>query len=155
MTFTARDHHHQCPLLNIPTPAYQAMNLMSKSAVWVSEGHPDSGTSSPPTKHLSLHLKNSDLSSSLARKPLRGYWDAIQILALCGACHTWPLLLSHCSSQHLEPPPRLLDTHCKSSASQLLSSTLFLIWTPLLGATGFGGRPWNQCSWEYGQGLTS
>lgn len=35
---------------------------------------------------------------------------------MCGACRRWSHLLSYCSSQHLEPPSQLLETHCQSSA---------------------------------------
>lgn len=102
--------------------------------MWVSEGHLSTRAFSPPPRHLSLHLKNSDLSCSLAQKAPQGYWDCRPVPHFVwGLPQVVPApvpLLQPASGT----PSQLLETHCQSSASQLLPSTLFLIWTPPLGA---------------------
>lgn len=146
-TCMARDHHRQCPLLNTPTPAHQAMSLMTKRAVWVrvtlAQRRP---VLLPGVYHCMLKIQTS--CSSLAQKPPQSHWDNIwslaQTLTLCGTCHRCPQLLSHYPSQTLGPSLPLLQTHCKSSFS-LCPLTPFLI----------GPHPWAPWALEEGPGISA
>lgn len=92
----------------------------------------------PRVSHRTLNTQTP--CSSCAQKPPQGHGDTIrslgQILTLCGACHRWSQLLSHCPSQPLGPSPPLL---------QILQE-LSLSLCPL-------PRPWGAGSSEEGPGV--